>query len=236
MAEEENEKEIDFNSSMTDLMTSLMIMFILLLVVLFNHIGEKGKQIRDVMAAELRDEILNNESTNSMKNLKIVADEKDPLSFIVNIDEASGLKFDSNDAKLQKQSKEKLDATYKTMVNYICKAENKKNIDSIQIIGYTDKNPVKADPKFGNLSLSQDRALTVLKEGLYLFGMNSNEGKCLRELASINGRGMEDLKNSDAESRRVEIKIRIKSAEQQNLVLSKNKSGLDNLLGGYNAK
>ncbi len=36
MAEEENEKEIDFNSSMTDLMTSLMIMFILLLVVLFN--------------------------------------------------------------------------------------------------------------------------------------------------------------------------------------------------------
>ena len=119
MAEEENEKEIDFNSSMTDLMTSLMIMFILLLVVLFNHIGEKGKQIRDVMAAELRDEILNNESTNSMKNLKIVADEKDPLSFIVNIDEASGLKFDSNDAKLQKQSKEKLDATYKTMVNYI---------------------------------------------------------------------------------------------------------------------
>ena len=171
-----------------------------------------------------------------MKNLKIVADEKDPLSFIVNIDEASGLKFDSNDAKLQKQSKEKLDATYKTMVNYICKAENKKNIDSIQIIGYTDKNPVKADPKFGNLSLSQDRALTVLKEGLYLFGMNSNEGKCLRELASINGRGMEDLKNSDAESRRVEIKIRIKSAEQQNLVLSKNKSGLDNLLGGYNAK
>ena len=40
--EERNQQEFDFNSSMTDLMTSLMVIFVLLLVILFNNIGEKG--------------------------------------------------------------------------------------------------------------------------------------------------------------------------------------------------
>ena len=45
--EERNQQEFDFNSSMTDLMTSLMVIFVLLLVILFNNIGEKGQKIRD---------------------------------------------------------------------------------------------------------------------------------------------------------------------------------------------
>ena len=49
---EKNENDLDLNSSMTDLMTSLMVIFILLLVVLFNNIGEKGEKIRDKMVKE----------------------------------------------------------------------------------------------------------------------------------------------------------------------------------------
>lgn len=214
--EEKNQQDFDFNSSMTDLMTSLMVIFVLLLVVLFNNIGEKGQKIRDKMVNELQAQETNPTTSinNSLQDLKISKSTDDPLSFVVSIDEQSGLKFNSNSYEILPQSKPKLKAMYTEMLDYVCKEENKKNIDSIQIIGYTDANPVKADPKFGNLSLSQDRALSVLKFGLQTVGVDSKEGTCLQELASINGRGMAELKATDAESRRVEFKIRIKSYEQ----------------------
>ena len=214
--EEKNQQDFDFNSSMTDLMTSLMVIFVLLLVVLFNNIGEKGQKIRDKMVNELQAQETNPTTSinNSLQDLKISKSTDDPLSFVVSIDEQSGLKFNSNSYEILPQSKPKLKAMYTEMLDYVCKEENKKNIDSIQIIGYTDANPVKADPKFGNLSLSQDRALSVLKFGLQTVGVDSTKGTCLQELASINGRGMAELKATDAESRRVEFKIRIKSYEQ----------------------
>ena len=214
--EEKNQQDFDFNSSMTDLMTSLMVIFVLLLVVLFNNIGEKGQKIRDKMVNELQAQETNPTTSinNSLQDLKISKSTDDPLSFVVSIDEQSCLKFNSNSYEILPQSKPKLKAMYTEMLDYVCKEENKKNIDSIQIIGYTDANPVKADPKFGNLSLSQDRALSVLKFGLQTVGVDSTKGTCLQELASINGRGMAELKATDAESRRVEFKIRIKSYEQ----------------------
>lgn len=232
--EEKNQQDFDFNSSMTDLMTSLMVIFVLLLVVLFNNIGEKGQKIRDKMVSELTTQGVNDgvnsgvnigensdfnvgntiSAQNSLRDLKITKSLDDPLSFVVSIDEQSGLKFNSNSYEIMPQSKPKLKAMYEEMLDYVCKEENKKNIDSIQIIGYTDSKPVKADPKFGNLSLSQDRALSVLKFGLQTVGVDSDKSACLQELASINGRGMAELKATDEESRRVEFKIRIKSYEQ----------------------
>lgn len=217
MTEENNNQQgFDFNSSMTDLMTSLMIIFILLLVVLFNNIGEKGQKIRDKMVSDLTEEINGGVgySNNALKDLKIAKNANDPLSFVVNIDEKSGLKFELNKSDIMPQSKPKLKKMYIEMLDYVCEPENKDKIDSIQIIGHTDSQPVLADPEFGNLSLSQDRALEVLKFGLKVVGVNSEKGKCLQELASINGRGAAEPKNTYAESRRVEFKIRLKSYEQ----------------------
>lgn len=213
--EERNQQEFDFNSSMTDLMTSLMVIFVLLLVILFNNIGEKGQKIRDKMVDDLTNQNPQTVINNSLKDLKITKSEEDPLSFIVNIDEQSGLKFESNKSDIMPQSKQKLKDMYIKLLDYVCKPENKQNIDSIQIIGYTDSQPVKADPKFGNLSLSQDRALSVLKYGLYVVGLDTEKGTCLQDLASINGRGMAEQKPTFAESRRVEFKIRLKSYEQE---------------------
>lgn len=212
--EEKNQQDFDFNSSMTDLMTSLMIIFILFLVVLFNNVGEKGQKIRDKMVSDLSQKSSQASTNDVLKDLKIVKSAHDPLSFIVNIDEQSGLKFESNKSDILPQSKPKLRDMYIELLDYVCKPENKNKIDSIQIIGYTDSQPVKADPKFGNLSLSQDRALSVLKYGLYVVGLDTEKGICLQELASINGRGTAEQKATFEESRRVELKIRLKSYEQ----------------------
>lgn len=208
---ENNDNNIDFNSSMTDLMTSLMVIFILLLVVLFNNIGEKGEKVRDKMVDDFT---IKSSNSKSSEKLKIEKDDQDPLSWIVNIDEEHGLKFESNKSEIMPQSKLSLRKTYLDILDFVCSPENKQYIDSIQIIGYTDENPVIADPQFGNLSLSQDRALSVLKYGLYLVGTDTPKGMCLKEFASINGRGDAELKKTQEESRRVEIKIRVKSYEQ----------------------
>lgn len=212
--EEKNQQNFDFNSSMTDLMTSLMVIFILLLVVFANHIGEKGQKIRDKMVADLSGKTSQFAPSDALRDLKIIESTDDPLSFIVSIDEQSGLKFESNKSDIMPQSKPKLRDMYVEILDYVCKPEIRKDIDSIQIIGYTDSQPVLSDPKFGNLSLSQDRALAVLKYGLYVVGINTDKGECLQDLASINGRGMAEQKATYAESRRVEFKIRVKSYEQ----------------------
>lgn len=214
--EEKNQQKFDFNLSMTDLMTSLMIIFILFLVVTLYDVKNKGENVRDRMVIDLASKMSDIKTNNVLEDLKlkVIKDKKDALSFFIIIDEQSGLKFASNKSDIMPQSKEKLKYIYTELLDYVCKPENKKDIDSIQIIGYTDKQPVLSDPKFGNLSLSQDRALSVLKYGLDFVGLDTDKGKCLQDLASINGRGMAELKPTDAESRRVEFKIRLRSYEQ----------------------
>ena len=70
--EERNQQEFDFNSSMTDLMTSLMVIFVLLLVILFNNIGEKGQKIRDKMVDDLTNQNPQTVINNSLKDLKLL--------------------------------------------------------------------------------------------------------------------------------------------------------------------
>ena len=209
------EKDFDISFSMTDLMTSLMIIFILLLVVTLNKISNGGEQRRNSMVKQLETS-MNKDSDKEINQIEVKRDKNDPLALIVNMDETNGLKFASNKSDILPASKKNLKKSYDILLDYVCSPEIKKDIDSIQIIGHTDINPVKADPKFGNLSLSQDRALSVLKFGLYQVGTETPKGKCLQELASINGRGMAEPKNTLAASRRVEFKIRVKSYEQQN--------------------
>ena len=156
--EERNQQEFDFNSSMTDLMTSLMVIFVLLLVILFNNIGEKGQKIRDKMVDDLTNQNPQTVINNSLKDLKITKSEEDPLSFIVNIDEQSGLKFESNKSDIMPQSKQKLKDMYIELLDYVCKPENKQKIacclliftpcqitaDNFSFIAFFCKDTIKA--------------------------------------------------------------------------------------------
>ena len=213
--QDDTENNFDLNFSMTDLMTSLMVIFILLLVVTLSKISNGGEQKRNSMVEHLRKAVNVKDYQNKKAGFEVIKDPDDPLSFIVNMDETNGLKFQSNKAEIIETSKPNLKKNYDLLLNYVCSPDVKKDIDSIQIIGHTDINPVLSDPKFGNLSLSQDRPLSVLKFGLYHVGVNSNKGKCLQELASINGRGAAEPKRTLEASRRVEFKIRVKSYEQK---------------------
>ena len=89
------------------------------------------------------------------------------------------------------------------------------DIDFIKLEGYTDKSG--GDQGMGNIILSQSRALSVLNYSLqYVFPDSTNPDRFfLLEKASINGYGSltKYLKTTDEQSRRVVIKVRVKSAE-----------------------
>lgn len=199
-----------FGSALTDLMTSLAIIFILLLVVYLNHSYQeiyKG-------SAHRREKVLETLKTSSIdaKN-----DEDDPLSIVFAVED-NNLQFDLDRADIKPDGQKYLNEFMPTLINTVCSSKNRHEIQAIQIIGYTDS---QGDEEH-NLKLSQDRALSVLKYGLNNTKLTNSQRECLLDLSSINGRGERDLiptgskpgRENKSLSRRVEFKIRVKSYEQ----------------------
>ena len=199
-----------FGSALTDLMTSLAIIFILLLVVYLNHSYQeiyKGSDFR-------REKVLESLKVSSIdaKN-----DEDDPLSIVFSVDETN-LQFDLDKAIIKPGGQRFLNEFIPKLINTVCSPQNRQEIQAIQIIGYTDS---QGDEEH-NLKLSQDRALSVLKYALNNTKLTKNQRECLLDLSSINGRGERDLipigsrpgRENKSLSRRVEFKIRVKSYEQ----------------------
>jgi len=199
-----------FGSAFTDLMTSLAVIFILLLVVYLNHSYQevyKG-------SANRREKVL-----ETLKEASIQAknDENDPLSIIFTVED-NDLQFDTNKANIKPDGQSYLNEFIPKLINTVCSEKNRHEIQAIQIVGYTDS---EGDDEY-NLKLSQERALSVLKYGLKDVKLSSSQKECLLDLTSINGRGERDLipakskpgKENKSLSRRVEFKIRVKSYEQ----------------------
>lgn len=208
MVEDNNNSSL--STTMTDLMTSLAVIFILLLVVYLNHsyqeihkgsASRKQKVLKELTLSEIKAE---NDSTDPLS-----------ISFVINDDE---LQFDWDSYKIKSKGQSYLKWFIPKLVESVCSTSSIKNINSIQIIGYTDSDGNDEV----NLELSQRRALEVLKFALNKTNLNKPDRECLLDFSSTNGRGERDLILTDAKqgkenkraSRRVEFKIRVKSYEQ----------------------
>lgn len=210
MSHNDNHADSSLNTSMTDLMTSLAIIFILLLIVYLNHsfqeinkgsAGRKERVLKSLLSS----------------NIKAKYDKDDPLSIVFTVS-GDELKFDTNKYDLKPEGQAYLRNFIPNLVNSICKKASLNDIESASIVGYTDSD---GDDEH-NLELSQGRALEVLKFALNKTGLNPENKECLLTLSSTNGRGERDLlpyysrpgQENKAMSRRVEFKIRVKSYEQ----------------------
>ena len=199
-----------FGSALTDLMTSLAVIFILLLVIYLNHSYQeiyKGSAYR-------REKVM---ETLISTDINATKDNNDPLSIVFTVED-NNLQFDTNKAIIKPNGQKYLDSFIPKLINNVCSSKNRNEIQAIQIIGYTDSEGNEEH----NLKLSQDRALSVLKYGLNNTKLTQPQRECLLDLSSINGRGERDLiplgsapgKENKSLSRRVEFKIRVKSYEQ----------------------
>ena len=214
-------KSNPFESSMTDLMISLALIFMLLLASVMLQITHKN-ELEKKQSGKTRDELIK-ELSKELSRFKIETkrDDKDPLSLIIVVgEEHNNLKFDTDKYNLANNDKDFLKKIIPIIMNLLY-SRYKTEIDAIRIEGYTD-NDGQEDH---NLTLSQNRALSVLMYSLSpQVKLPSDIKRFVIKTVSINGRGdtpeyliIQGGKINKNKSRRVEIKIKIKSQEQKRL-------------------
>ncbi len=200
----------------TDLMTSLAIVFILLFVAQLTKTSstaqsELEENKEDVQTA-LRDHI-------QRLGLSLDADPRDPLALMIVVPE-NLLTFELGKSTLSPTADQFLVEALPFYVEALCGPLRDK-IDSLAIEGHTDDHGSDAF----NLKLSQERSLAVMVKGLeVIHTIEPASYQCFQEITSASGRGRQDLIYDSLavvnreKSRRVIFKIRLRSAEQRQLV------------------
>ena len=197
----------------TDLMTSLAMVFILLFSALITQTpseaqSELQENKEDVQEA-LKDHL-------ERLGLSLDADPRDPLTLKIVIPDDL-LTFEFGQSTLSPQANRFLAEAMPFYAAALCGSLRDK-IDSLAIQGHTDD---LGDDGY-NLQLSQERSLAVMVKGLQVIQAQTPWAyQCFQEMTSASGRGRQELiYDSDnlvnrEKSRRVVFTIRLRSTEQR---------------------
>lgn len=212
----------------TDLMTSLAVIFILLLTLFIRAQfvdRQVSQDIRQNLIEALNQRLKESSSKHTALNQVVVRkDPRDPLALTVEINMRL-LGFAPDQRQLPEQGKDFLRVFVPLLSAFVCE-DQFKNIQTIVIEGHTDPTaPAGKDSDEYNIPLSQERARSVMHYGLDLL-LGETTRNCFLDLTSVNGRGRREpppeligkpeLTIQDYEAmRRVVFKIRIKSTEQR---------------------
>jgi chemotaxis protein MotB len=202
-------------SSMTDLMTSLMVIFVLLLVATLNNASSEGENTRNLILDQLKIDL----QDFAKKGVRVEKDPTDPLGLLVLVPEGL-LNFSLDSHEIPQGGIQFLRDFSPRLATTACNPRYRKEISSIVVEGHTDSSGSDEH----NLQLSQERSLAVVQQTLNILGQNESEDKsCFLDFLSANGRGSKEpiLDGHGAEdmgrSRRVVFKIRVRSFEQHEI-------------------
>ena len=205
--------KISYESSMTDLMISLALIFMLLLASVMLKLNNQAGEL-----TQTKNELITQltEVLNQTGNIEVVADKNDPLSLVIVLGESSSaLKFAKGKHSLSGSDKQFLNKLMPQILDVLYKENYRNSIDSIKIEGYTDNDPYIGGSDYSNVELSQARALEVLNyTRKYALRYDKAVQTFFVDKASINGKGDIEsywIKNVDGtcnkdKSRRVEEK------------------------------
>lgn len=220
------------SSSMTDLMTSLAIIFILLLVASLNNTQQEGEQTRNDILLKLQEKLSKELVEYKDQGFQLTNDPKDPLGLIIVVPEGL-LNFAVNRADIPPAGVEFLNRITPKLADTLCSEEFRPEMSSMVVEGHTDSTGTDET----NLPLSQARSMAVVGASLQILknaeasGISNNR-RCFLDLVSATGRGsVEPLIDEGggenlARSRRVVFKIRVRSLEQK--VVNKTVGSMEN--------
>lgn len=220
---------------MVDLMTSLAVIFILLLVYFLDLTHQRAEAEQRRIEEEKRKTEIEKQQTESNRELvikrlqkelvtvnpsiQIKPDERDPLTLLIIVPEEL-LRFEENKAKLREVGREFLNSFTPTLTAVLCAPDLQEKVDSLLIEGHTNSR----GEEWRNIPLSTERATAVTLYSLDLLrDKNLPSLECFLTLSSANGRGPRDLildsegKEDPEKSKRVEFKVRVRSLEQRQL-------------------
>lgn len=212
---EDNETGNIFWITMTDLMTGLVLVFIVMFfyAYLSGHIKQFEKTLAQENATKTLQESLKNESIEASV---------DPVSGVVKISDLE--LFDLNSYELSQKGKQYLDKFAPAYFNSLFSNNFlDKNIDKIIIQGHTDSQTFKGkfsddEQYMKNMELSLKRALAVAN---YMTNTPYNKvnGNRLRKMIIVEGASFStpiiiNGKEDYAKSRRVELKLVMKQEQK----------------------
>ncbi|MGA8735975.1 MAG: OmpA family protein [Terriglobales bacterium] len=209
------------SSSLTDLMTSLMVIFILLLVATWHNAAAKVENTRNLILDKLSRDL----QEFAQKGVSVEKDPADPLGLLV-IVPTGLLNFNKDSSELPDAGNDFLLQFTPRLAATACNDTYKREISSIVVEGHTDTDGTDEI----NLPLSQRRALSVVQKTLDILGRGEpTQKQCFLDFLSANGRGSKDwLKDANGKedkprSRRVVFKIRVRSFEPQLIQITSSK-------------
>jgi len=200
------------SSSLTDLMTSLMVIFILLLLVFVSHNASKDAALTDVLLAKLKKDL----QPEGFSENSIRPDPRDRNAILV-IVPGDLMNFETQKADLQVAGRQFLRTHIPAFADVLCSDQFRSSIESIVVEGHTDRQMygrTSEESQNNNLKLSQDRSMAVVEEALADLNGREPDRSCFLEKLSATGRGEQDPEKTDEESRRVIFRIRVKARDE----------------------
>ncbi len=217
------EGEVALANSMTDLMTSLAVVFILLLVAYLNQAYMENKRRTERYKQLIsHSRTIKSDLTRKLQQIGLDAtdDPQDPLAIVIPISETR-LQFDQAKSDLKPAGKDTLRSFVPELAEVICSPSFQDDVESVLIEGHTNSDGKEEQ----NLRLSQDRSYNVLRCVLNECGLKGRQRDLLLDKISANGRGQRHpvlnkagREDHDA-SRRVVFKIRMKSVEEKHVLI-----------------
>jgi outer membrane protein OmpA-like peptidoglycan-associated protein len=215
----QDDTDSGIESSFTDLMTSLAVIFILLLCATMNNAFEESQSTRTKVLERLQQQL--NEFVE--QGVKVETVPKDPLALLILVPEGL-LEFQKGQSTIPPRGIEFLHRFIPRLTDTIYQQEFRDDIGSVVVEGHTSSE----GPNALNLELSQNRSMAVVGKSLKIIessngSSNNDRAKMdhfLRVL-SASGRGkqdpimMADGTEDHQQSRRVIFKIRVKSFEEK---------------------
>lgn len=219
-------------SSLTDLMTSLAVIFILLLVAMLNNQRHQADDAKNLVLSKLTAAL---EKLIRDQGVEVKSDPTDPLVLLVIVPEDL-LKFEQGKSDIPAAGYEFLRTFVPKFVPTACSTEIRQGISSIVVEGHASSEGQDSS----NLSLSQQRSMAVINRSLAVLDSSNRpdapeDRKCFLSLISATGRGSAEPifvngKEDFRKSRRVVFKIRIKSLEERKEIVAQ--TGLRSLEQG----
>lgn len=202
-------------NSLTDLMTSLAVIFILLLCASLNNAFQKGQNTRQNILEKLKAELLNE------AGIEVETDTNDPLAILILVPKGL-LEFEFGKANIPPKGNDFLKRFIPKLSDILYSSNVRNEISSVMVEGHAD--PIGTDEV--NLKLSQDRSMEVVRQCLNTLTEDSSKRDFFLDVLSATGRGKRDLKYVDsqktivdeAKSRRVVFKIRVRSFEEMRTI------------------
>src|SRR5256885_12907852 len=153
---EESSNSDHLNSSLTDLMTSLMVIFILLLLVFVHRTAGKDAAVTDVLLKKLRQDMI----PQGFNEQSIRPDPRDRNAILVIVPDRL-MNFETGKSTLRPEGEQFLKSYIPEFAGVLCSEQFRSSIESIMVEGHTDIHPwvnqTADESQNSNLKLSQDR-------------------------------------------------------------------------------